>query len=373
MTNINKFKHLTARFSGKVLDKVLIVIIILAAGFLLLRQFGPKKFDYPKGDAPEEFLTTKDDSKETTQKENQAEEEANKAIKAQATSHTASEILVTNGVKHLISLDEIYDGGPGKDGIPSIDSPKFVSVDEALKTFQKSGFGLSVELNGEARFYPYQILVWHELINDKFGDFPVLVSFCPLCGSGLVFDRRVNGQEVEFGVSGKLHNSDLLMYDRKTDTLWAQILGKAVVGPLTGMQLKQLPASVVDFETFSQKFKNGKVLSKNTGFNRNYDTGPYGNYDTNDSIYFPIKNSDSRLHSKTRVLGIEIDGQFKAYTLEDIEEKGVIQDTFNNHQLEIKYNGGFVEIKDKTTNQSLVPVNTFWFGWFAFHPDTEVY
>lgn len=276
-------------------------------------------------------------------------------------------------IKHLIPLDEIYDGGPGKDGIPSIDNPEFISLAEAKKEFQANGLGLVVSLNGEDRFYPYQILVWHELVNDKVGDTPILVSFCPLCGSGLVFDRRVNGEEVEFGVSGKLHNSDLLMYDRKTDSLWAQILGKAVVGQLTGTQLTQIEASVVEFKTFADKFPNGKVLSKKTGFSRNYETGPYGNYDNSEEIIFPVSQQNNRLHPKTRVIGIEINGKYKAYPIESVQEKGSISDTLGEDKVQLEYNDGLIQIMNVTSGSEIIPVNTFWFGWFAFHPDTEVY
>lgn len=276
-------------------------------------------------------------------------------------------------LKHSIPLDEIFDGGPGKDGIPSIDSPRFISAAEAKSEFKPEGLGLAVSLNGEARFYPYQILVWHELVNDQIGQTPVLVSFCPLCGSGLVFERTINGEAVEFGVSGKLHNSDLLMYDRKTDSLWQQILGEAVVGELTGTQLKQLDASVIPFKTFAEKFSTGRVLSKDTGFVRDYNSGPYGDYDTSQRIIFPVGQKDARLHPKTRVLGVAINGKFKAYPLDAVQAKGRVSDTFANHQLDIDYNGGIVKIFDKTAQQAVVPVNNFWFAWFAFHPDTELY
>lgn len=278
----------------------------------------------------------------------------------------------TETVKHSIPLDEIYEGGPGKDGIPSIDSPRFISVSEAQGDFNAEGLGLVVSLNGEDRFYPYQILVWHELVNDQIGDVPILVSFCPLCGSGLVFDRRVNGETLEFGVSGKLHNSDLLMYDRKTDTLWQQLLGEAVVGPLTGTKLTQLEANVVPFSVFSQKFPEGRVLPKDTGFSRDYERAPYDDYDTNESIYFPVSGSDDRIHPKTRVLGITIDGRYKAYPEEIIASKGVLTDTFNGRSVQLEYKDGFITVKDTTDSTEIVPVHTFWFAWFAFHPDTEL-
>jgi len=276
-------------------------------------------------------------------------------------------------IKHSIPLDQIYDGGPGKDGIPSIDNPKFISVSQASSDFSLAGLGLSVSFNGEDRFYPYQILVWHEIINDVIRDVPILVTFCPLCGSGLVFDRRVNDQILEFGVSGKLHNSDLLMYDRQTDTLWQQLLGAAVVGPLTGTDLLQLDADVVTFSAFANKFPSGLVLSKETGYVRDYDRTPYQNYDSNSDIYFPVTNLDSRLHPKTRVLGVIIGDKHKAYVEESIRTLGVVTDTFNDKVIKFESKAGFITVTNMTDQTKIIPVYNFWFAWAAFYPETELY
>lgn len=276
------------------------------------------------------------------------------------------------GVKHSIPLDEIVNGGPGKDGIPSIDAPKFISVIQAQKELKADGLGLLVSLEGEDRFYPYQILVWHELVNDVVQGQPILVSFCPLCGSGLVFDRRVNGEAVEFGVSGKLHNSDLLMYDRKTDSLWQQILGEAVVGPMTGTRLTQLEASVIPLNMFAQKFPNGNVLSRQTGFTRNYDRTPYGDYDSNQDIFFPVSKTDARLHPKARIVGISIADKYKAYPEDTLKSKGSITDSFAGREVRLEYRDGLIGVTD-LTGKKIVPTYTFWFAWFAFHPDTDLY
>lgn len=275
--------------------------------------------------------------------------------------------------KPLIPLDEILDGGPGKDGIPSIDHPKFISLAEANSQFQTDGPGLVVQINGEAKFYPYQILVWHEIVNDTVGNTPVLISYCPLCNSGIVFERKVKGQVVEFGVSGKLYNSDLLMYDRKTESLWSQITGRAVVGPLTGTELTQLEANAVSYKTFAEKFPSGRVLSKDTGFSRDYDRNPYGNYAQTPGTIFPVKRTDQRLQPKAKILGIEVSGKFKAYPEDVLKAKGTITDTVNGHKLELKDNGGLVSISDLTAGANLLAKPTFWFAWFAFHPNTELY
>lgn len=188
-----------------------------------------------------------------------------------------------------------------------------------------------------------------------------------------MFERKLDGQGVEFGVSGKLYNSDLLMYDRKTESLWSQILGEAVVGDLTGAKLKQLPADVLPFKLFAQKFPQGQVLSKDTGFGRDYERSPYGNYDRSDQLYFPVSQQDNRLFAKTRVVGIEVSNQYKAYPIDLLKQKGEIKDSLAGHELLVTYNAGAIKITDQTTRQELVPTYTFWFGWFAFHPNTKLY
>ena len=282
-------------------------------------------------------------------------------------------VKITDGVKHSIPLEDILDGGPGKDGIPSIDQPKFIGVNEAKSVFKEDGQGLVVSIGSDSRFYPYQILVWHELVNDTVGGTPVLVSYCPLCNSGIVFERKINSEVAGFGVSGKLYNSDLLMYDRKTDSLWSQISGEAVVGPLTGAGLTQLEANVITLQVFSKKFPQGKVLSKDTGFTRDYERNPYGNYSQTKETLFPVNQEDSRLNPKTVVYGIEVGGNFKAYPEEVLKAKGLIKDALNSHAIELSYNEGLIEINDITAGMNILVKPSFWFAWFAFHPSTEVY
>ncbi len=276
-------------------------------------------------------------------------------------------------IKHSIPLDEIFDGGPGKDGIPSIDHPKFITTAQAKNDLQLDGSGLAVSINGDSRFYPYQILVWHEIANDTVGGTPVLVSYCPLCNTGIVFERKINGETVEFGVSGKLYNSDLLMYDRKTESLWSQILGQAVVGLLTGTELKQLEADDISLQTFIQKYPQGKVLSKDTGFARDYDRNPYGNYSQTNDTLFPVKRQDSRLTPKAVIYGVEVNGTFKAYPKETLKIRGTVSDIVNGHKIEIRYNDGLISISDITGGMNVLAKPSFWFAWFAFHPDTELY
>lgn len=151
------------------------------------------------------------------------------------------------GTKHSIPLGEIKSGGPPKDGIPSIDKPNFISIKEAEGFLKESDPGIAINIEGEKRFYPFKILVWHEIVNDMIKGKRVLVTYCPLCLTGIVFDPVVKGERVEFGVSGKLWNSNLLMYDRKTDSLWSQVLGEAVVGEMVGTKLAVVPSDIIQF------------------------------------------------------------------------------------------------------------------------------
>jgi len=278
-------------------------------------------------------------------------------------------------VTALIPLKDIVEGGPGKDGIPSIDAPKFVdaTVADQSGVYDPKGLGISLTIGKTTRFYPFQILVWHEIVNDVVDGRPVAVTYCPLCGTGIVYDRTINGQAIEFGVSGKLYQSDLLMYDRKTESLWAQIEGRAVVGLLVGQRLKLVDAQNITWQEFRSKYPNGQVLSTDTGFSRNYQSSPYGDYDTNDQLLFPIETRDGRLGLKTRVLGVELDGQFKAYPVEDLQRLKNVTDDFAGKTLRLTANGEEVTITDATTGQIIAPVHAFWFAWATFHPGTELF
>ncbi len=279
-----------------------------------------------------------------------------------------------DGTKYIVHPNKLLSGGPPKDGIPSIDNPKFVSAEEANKFVRDDELVLGINLNGDKRAYPFQILVWHEIVNDIVNNNPVAVTYCPLCGTGIAYERTINNEPVEFGVSGLLYNSDLVMYDRKTDTLWDQVTGRAIIGELTGMRLKQVPIDTVTWEDWKKLHPDTKVLSRETGFIRSYGRTPYGDYDTSRSIYFPVENEDLRLHPKEVIFGVEINGRYKAYTEEDLKKLGKIEDTFNGANLIVERSeSGIVTVKNKDINEDIIPVRSFWFAWFAFHPDTELY
>lgn len=317
--------------------------------------------------------------------------------------------------KPMVPLDKIVSGGVPKDGIPSIDRPVFVSAAEADGFLQGSDIVIGVNINGDVRAYPLKILVWHEIVNDEIEDIPLAVTYCPLCFTSQVFNRTVDGQVLEFGVSGKLYNSNLIMYDRSSETLWSQALGMGIVGKYSGTKLEKIPFDLAYWNDWRELYPNSKVLSINTGFGRPYDVDPYGDYYTNPNIYFPVSHRDYRLGAKEVVIGIEYNGMYKAYRLDDIEGKKVINDSINGKPivllspypymvrvfdasldngrvLEFQYNRDSNEMVDKQTGSrwsidgsvidggmegkslTRLPVDIgFWFTWAAFHPDTELY
>ncbi|PIT92880.1 MAG: hypothetical protein COU08_00025 [Candidatus Harrisonbacteria bacterium CG10_big_fil_rev_8_21_14_0_10_42_17] len=292
---------------------------------------------------------------------------------------TTKEIEITDGVKHSVSLDDVLDGGPPRDGIPSIDDPKFISISEADDVISNDLPGVAVSLDGIDRFYPFDILVWHEIVNDMFNGKRVLVTYCPLCLSGIVFDPVVQGERVEFGTSGKLWNSNLVMYDRKTESLWSQVLGEAIVGDLTGTQLIVLPSDQVLYGKWKAVHPKGEVLSRETGIFKRYGIDPYGDYYTNNNQFiFSTDHTDSRLESKDFVLGIVVNGKAKAYYPPSIKMAGEIEDVFEGIAIIARYESNIdavrlFEKRDDGTLRRINPFGNFWFSWVAAHPETALY
>ncbi len=183
-----------------------------------------------------------------------------------------------------IDLSELTQGQV-KDGIPALRDPNFVPVAEVTFLNDREPV-IAFQHNGEARAYPLQILMWHEIVNDVVGGRPVLITFCPLCNTAIAFDRTVDGTVLSFGVSGFLRNSDLVMFDDETESFWQQITGEAIVGVRTGTNLELLPSSIVSWEDFRTSFPDGSVLSQDTGFSRPYGRNPYVGYDDINSSPF---------------------------------------------------------------------------------------
>ena len=275
----------------------------------------------------------------------------------------------------LIPSKDILQGGPPRDGIPSIERPKFVAASNA-DFMRPTDRVIGITINGESRAYPINILNWHEIVNDQIKGVPVSVTYCPLCGTGLVYQAKVGGKVLKFGVSGLLYNSDVLLFDRQTETLWSQILSKAISGPMKGQKLTMVPSSQTSWASWLKKQPNTKVLSTDTGFSRDYRRSPYGDYDQNTETYFPVSARSKAYHPKERVLGITINGKHKAYPFVELGKLGTntLKDNFQGQNLTINFDianrdGEVLGVDGKP----LELVNSFWFAWYAFHQDTAIY
>lgn len=335
----------------------------------------------------------------------------------------------TDWERHTIDYGDILSGGPPRDGIPSIDDPQFISQAEAEEWLAGNEPVVVVEINGDARAYPIQILTWHEIVNDTVGDVPVLVTFCPLCNSALTFDRRFGEQVFEFGTSGLLRNSDLIMYDRTTETLWQQFTGEGIVGELAGERLTFVPSALVSFDDFRAGFPEGLVLSRDTGLSRSYGENPYAGYDTIGRTPFLFDGElDGRLQAVSRVVTVSFVDVDVAYPYRVLSDSGVINDAPAGHELVVFWTAGtasalgaptianaddvgatgvfdpnlngqkltFVAedgvimdeqtgsvwnvlgqaIEGELAGESLTPIvhgDHFWFSWAAFRPDTIIF
>ena len=291
--------------------------------------------------------------------------------------------VARDGTKYIVDPDDLIGGGPPKDGIPSIDNPEFVSVENANEWIRDDALVLALNYKDVKRVYPFQIMTWHEIVNDEVAGEAILITYCPLCGSGIAYERRIDFEgeriEVEFGTSGKLYNSNLVMYDRETDSYWTQIGGKAIIGDLVGQELRDIDIDTVTWGQWKSEHPDTEVLSINTGFTRDYtsDDGPYANYFANDFQLFPgIQNfdEDNKLANKEFVFGIEVNDVFKAYAKKTVEEEGVIEDNVGGVDIRVEQKSdGSVEITNLETGEEIPKEIDFWFAWFAFHPETELY
>jgi hypothetical protein len=227
----------------------------------------------------------------------------------------------------LIPKTEVYDGGPGKDGIPALTEPDFIPAGDA-GYLAEDDLVLGYAVGSEVRAYPHPILDWHEIINDRVGDVNISVTYCPLTGTGIGWNRSINGKVTTFGVSGLLYNSNLIPYDRESNSNWSQIRLECVNGELTGTRAEIFPLVETTWRTWKEMYPDSKVVSTKTGYSRNYGHYPYGNYRTNhDYLIFPVANQDNRFENKTRVHGIVHSGNARIYPLTSFgEQVTVIQD-----------------------------------------------
>jgi hypothetical protein len=246
----------------------------------------------------------------------------------------------------LVPLENIQHGGPPRDGIPAIDQPKFIDSDKADHISDEEPV-LGLVLNGQARAYPISILNWHEIVNDKIGGKPITISYCPLCGTGMAFDGAGAGS---FGVSGLLYNSDML--------------------PLT-----TIPLLHTSWKHWKSVHPDGKVLSKDTGYTRDYSRSPYLGYSQSDRLYFKVDNRDNRYHNKENIIALSIGGKHKVWPFSELmRSKSPLKDHLNGEDLIIHYEAkkNHAWITDRQGN--LLPgVRAFWFAWMAFYPNSEVF
>ena len=275
----------------------------------------------------------------------------------------------------LIYSGHIMPGGPAKDGIPAIDKPEFDTV-KAADWLTPESRVLGVVHNGIAKAYPIAILNWHEIVNDRFAGEAVVITYCPLCGSGVVY-RGSDGERVlSFGVSGLLYNNDILLYDRQTDSLWSQLHNQAISGPLKGSRLTQLPSSHVRWEVWREQYPDTIVLNRNTGAIRDYRRNPYYGYEESPQLLFPVEFMSNTLHPKERVIGIELNGIAKAYPFSELAKRGdsgTIDDLLGGVPILIEYDAEQREGKVSLAGEELVTTNLFWFAWYAFNPATLIF
>lgn len=278
--------------------------------------------------------------------------------------------------EHSIPLNKIMSGGSSKDGIPAIDWPQFVSAAKASRTFLKDEDRIiTLVVNGRKKAYPIKILNWHEIVNDSIGDRRVVVTFCPLCGTGMVFDANAAGRQLNFGVSGLLYQSDVLLYDRQTESLWSQIKQEAVIGKLIGTRLQLLPSTQTTWGAWKKQHPDTFVLSTQTWSARDYERDPYEDYYASRDVMFSVGKLNPRYHPKEQVLGVKLDGLTKAYPFSELAQvQSPFKDKIGKKTVTVVYDSKSrtATIKD-AFGKELPSVVGFWFAWYVFHKDTQVY
>ncbi|MDX1374091.1 MAG: DUF3179 domain-containing protein [Burkholderiales bacterium] len=255
----------------------------------------------------------------------------------------------TDFARRSVPLQEIQSGGPPKDGIPAIDRPRFESVAAAARWLDAREPVIALALEGEAKAYPLSILIWHEIANDRLGETPIAVTFCPLCNASIVFERRVAGAEVDFGTTGKLRHSDLVMYDRQSETWWQQFTGSGIVGRHAGVRLRKLESQIVAFEDFRAAWPEGRVLSRVTGFERPYGRNPYPGYDDIDQSPFLLTRApDGRLPPMERVLSVSAGGVHRVYPFSVLQASALINDSVGGEPVVVLSRQGTLSVLDQS-------------------------
>ena len=350
------------------------------------------------------------------------------AAPARAQMPPTGEFPKTDFDKRIVDLSEIMSGGPPRDGIPAVDEPRYSSTENAGEWLDPDEPVIATEINGEARAYPLQILIWHEIANDSLGGTPIAVTFCPLCNSAIVFDRRLDGEVLDFGTTGRLRLSDLVMYDRQSETWWQQLTGTGLVGEHAGRELVRLPAAIVSWRDFRAAYPDATVLSRETGYSRSYGSNPYAGYDSSTRPFLLRGTPDPRLPAMERVLHVAAGGSERIYPFGAFTDEPVINDEVGGEPVVVMSRSGTLSALDQTrivdsrripsaaaysrrleddvlefelrdgkihdtatgsvwnlfgeavegplAGSRLAPLSRgehFAFAWLAFHPDAEVY
>ena len=272
-----------------------------------------------------------------------------------------------------IPLKEIMGGGPRKDGIPAIDNPVFKSVGDTTY-LKEDDLIMSVSHKGITRAYPIRILNYHEVVNDSIENLHFAVTYCPLCGTGMVFNREIENEVTTFGVSGLLYQSDVLLYDRASESLWSQMRMKGVSGARLEYALEWIPSEFMTWSAWKNRHPDGEVLSRKTGTRRNYGTTPYKGYELNEGVYFPVPLYRKDLGTKHLVLGIELNGIATAFDLEIFEPGKKYIDKIGERSIHVSYDkeSKHARVTYADSGEAIPHVFAYWFAWQAFHPDTRL-
>lgn len=273
--------------------------------------------------------------------------------------------------KKTVALSDLHQGCSARDCIPSIDAPKYLSADAAA--LADDDIVVTLSYQGEYRAYPTRILDHHEIVNDTIAGTPLAITWCPLCGSAVGIHRQIGDQVTGFGVSGVLYNSDLVLYDRATETLWDQIEAKGIVGPLTGEQLRFVPVSMTHWGRWRQAHPDSLVLSTDTGFDYDYSKDNYAEYRDSTRLFMPVSNSDDRIHPKTVVYGFELGGNSIAFDSALLEGGSNYSHEIDGEAWELRIdNDGSVSLNSANQESVYAPIRLFWFAWYTFHPQTTL-
>lgn len=275
--------------------------------------------------------------------------------------------FLPSGARVSVPREEIRGGGPAVDGIPALVRPRKASIYESDRFLKPDDPVLGLKVGKEAVAYPIRLLNWHELVNDVVGGVPVAVTYCPLCRSGMVFDRRAGEVVREFGVSGLLYNSDLVMYDRGTRSLWSQIMSEAIAGPSMGAKLSRLPGRRTSWARWKAEHPGTEAVLFDTGHKRDYGGDPYAGYEDSSGLYFPVNHEDARLPRKTVVFGVSLPEGAAAVPVSALGSEDV---RVRLGQRVVIFRGvGGPRALDEA-GRDLAGFEAYWFAWAAFHPRT---